>query len=333
MLTKEILRTTPAIASLPDGDLKESIIAEIAGLSKNDEDSVIDQKLAEWAQNIERDVHESSGIERGYTQEGKKEKYFDYLKRTIKELRTKSEESSNTAELDKLKRDLEDAKAALKNNTGDATLKADLEAAKKAIADEKSRIRDFEEQLQKERENSKTLVDKEAAKLNQYRTLMEFEKAKSQFRFQDEKIIPKDVQETFAKSAFEKVLANRAHEWRKAGDIERLVFLKADGTVDNNPEKGLNPYTLADLLEKELTPILDKGHRQAGAGTSGGASNGKQNIIVNLGFAKSRAEVDEIINSALADEGIAKTHKDYNARYQEAKKTVTNFDQLPIETR
>ncbi len=332
MLTQEVLQNSPTIAALPD-DLKSKVIAEVAALSKNDEQAIIDAKVVEWATNIERDVMETSGIPKAQNGEGKSERYYEYLKRVIGDYKAKAEKASDTTELDKLKKDLDDAKSALKNNTGDAALKREVEEAKQALADEKSRIDDYKKQLEKVKADAKAQVDAEAAKLNSYRTDMEFEKAKNQFTFQDEKVIPKEVRDTYAESAYKKILRERPHEWRKAGDVERLVFLKPDGTVENNPDKGLNPYTLSDYLEKELTPILDKGHQQGGAGTKSGAGGGTKNVMVELGFAKSRAQVDEIITTSLMSQGIAKTHPDFNTKYQEAKAGVANFDQLPLVER
>lgn len=111
---------------------------------------------------------------------------------------------------------------------------------------------------------------------------------------------------------------------------ESLVFLEPDGTIAYNKEKGLAPYTLADYLEIEFAPILDKGHQQSGAGTKSGGSNGTGAIILDLGFAKTKAQVNEVIRAELGKQGIPATHPEYQIKYEQAKATVKNYAALPM---
>ena len=336
MLTEALVSNTETIKALPE-DVRGKVVAEIVALGANAatafEAEIVSKKKLEWATRDEEDIFKATGIPKGMKADGKPEAYYDYRNRVLTDLKTKAESGADKTELERAKADLEAAKLALKNNTGDATLRAEVEAAKQQLADKQAQVEAFKKQNAEIEANAKKLVEAEKNNLNQYRTLMEYQTAKSGFKFQDEAVIPKEVRETFAKSAYERIMATKPHEFRKGADgVESLVFLKPDGTIDYNPEKGLAPFTLADYLEKELSPILDKGHQQAGAGTkSGGGSNGT--IIVDLGFAKSKTQVDEIINADLMKRGISKSHPDYNKLYQEAKATVKNFAELPLTTR
>ena len=332
MLTEALVSSTETVKALPE-DVRTKVVAEIVALGKNAEDALVSAKKKEWAQRDEEDIFKLTGIEKATKEDGKPEAYYDYRNRVISTFKAKAESAADTKELDTLKKDLDAAKAALKNNTGDATLRAEVEQAKQALADKEAQISAFKNQLKQVEENARKMVEAEKGNLNRFRTEMEYEKAKNQFKFQDEAIIPKEVRETYAKAAFEKVLATKQHEWRKGADgTESLVFLEPNGTIAYNQEKGLAPFTLADYLAKELDPILDKGHQQSGAGTKPGGSNGGGGtIMVDLGFAKTKAQVNEIIRAELAKQGIAAGDPQYQTKYEQAKATVKNYAQLPMK--
>lgn len=331
MLTEAIVSSTETVKALPE-DVRAKVVAEIVALGKNAEDALVAAKKKEWATRDEEDIFKLTGIEKATKEDGKPEAYYDYRNRVINEFKSKAEQGADKSELESLKKDLDAAKAALKNNTGDATLRQEVEQAKQALADKEALILNYQNQLKQVEATSKKMIDVEKNNLNRFRTEMEFEKAKGQFRFQDEAIIPKEVRETYAKTAFERVLATRPHEWRKGADgTESLVFLEQNGTIAYNQEKGLAPYTLADYLAKELDPILDKGHQQGGAGTKAGSgNNGGGTIMVDLGFAKTKTAVNEIIRSELAKQGIAASHPDYQKKYEAAKAGVKDYATLPM---
>lgn len=336
MLTEALVSNTETIKALPE-DVRGKVVAEIVALGQNAatafEAEIVSKKKLEWATRDEEDILKATGIQKGFKPDGKPEAYYDYRNRVLADLKAKAEGGVDKTELEKAKAELEAAKLALKNNTGDATLRAEVEQAKQAVADKEAQVLAFKTQLKEVEERAKKMVDAEKSNLNQYRALMEYQTAKSGFKFQDEAVIPKEVRETFAKSAYERIMSTKPHEFRKGSDgTESLVFLKPDGTIDYNPDKGLAPYTLADYLEKELSPILDKGHQQSGGGTKT-SSGGGGTIMIDLSFAKSKVQVDEIINAELMKKGISKSHADYNKEYQAAKATVKNFAELPMNAR
>lgn len=328
IFTKDTFGNSEAIKSLPD-DLRERVVAEILGITHNGAKALIDSKKVEWTTQTEKDVFEASGLEKAKKEDGKNETHYEYTRRVIKELKTKADAAADTTALTNLQKELEAAKRALKDNTGDATLKAEVEQAKQALADEKARVAAMQAEVKKIQETSTAQLQKEMQNLNLFKTQMEFEKAKAKFQFKPAEILGEGTADIRARFEFENILKTRPHEWRKGSDgSESLVFLKADGTPDYNPEKGYIPYTLADYLEKALDPILEKGHQATGGGTKQG-SGGGGTVIVDLGFAKSKTQVNEIIRASLAKEGIPQTHPDYQKRYDEAKATVKNYAQLP----
>lgn len=330
MLTEALISATPTVAALPE-DVRATVVAELVALGKNAEDALVSAKKKEWAQRDEEDIFKLTGIEKATKEDGKPEAYYDYRNRVITTFKSKAEQQADNTELDNLKKDLEAAKAALKNNSGDATLRAEVDQAKQALNDKEAQINAFKNQLKQVEENARKMVEAEKNSLNRFKTEMEFEKAKNRFKFKSSEELPDEVRETYAKSAYERVLATKPHEWRKdTNGGETLVFLEPNGTIAYNKDKGLAPYTLADYLEIEFAPILDKGHQQAGAGTKAGNGGDAGAIILDLGFAKTKPQVNEIIRAALAKQGIATTHPDYQAKYEQAKATVKNYASLPM---
>ncbi len=330
MLTEALISATPTVAALPE-DVRANIVTELVALGKNAEDALVSAKKKEWALRDEEDIFKLTGIEKAVKEDGKPEAYYDYRNRVLSTYKEKAEAGADKTELESLKKDLDAAKAALKNNTGDSTLRAEVEQVKQAVADERARVAAYEKQLQEVKASAKKEVDAEKQSLNRFKTAMEFEKAKNRFKFKSSEELPDEVRETYAKSAYEKVLATKPHEWRKdASGTETLVFLEPNGTIAYNKDKGLAPYTLADYLEIEFAPILDKGHQQAGAGTKSGSSGNTGAIILDLGFAKTKTQVNEIIRAELGKQGITTRHADYQTKYEQAKATVKNYATLPM---
>ena len=106
-----------------------------------------------------------------------------------------------------------------------------------------------------------------------------------------------------------------------------LVFRDQNGVIQNNKENGLNPFTAAELIKKELTPILDQGRQQTGAGSKPGASNANGSLSVS--GARTQAEAAEAITTQLMSLGIARGTNEFQAKLDEAWKE-NNISELPI---
>lgn len=331
MFEEALILGTPTVAALPD-DVKTKVVAEMVALGKNVEEAFAAKKKLEWATRDEEDIFKATGIPKGNKADGKPEAYYDYRNRVLTDLKTKAESGADKSELEKYKSDLDAARLALKNNTGDAALKAEVEQAKQAVADEKARNEAIKKEMQSIRETTAEQLKKKDQGLSQFKTEMEFEKAKSKLTFKPVEILGEGTADVVSKEALNRILSTKPHEWRKGDNgSEMLVFLESDGTPVYNPEKGYVPYTLADYLVKELDPILDKGHQQSGAGTKPGSGGGGNAIIVDLGFAKSKTQVDEIIHADLVRQGLAKNSPEYQKKFTDARATVKNFAQLPLQ--
>jgi len=106
----------------------------------------------------------------------------------------------------------------------------------------------------------------------------------------------------------------------------QTFFRDSEGKQQLNDR--VEPATAGDLF-KRLTLDLFKPDGQAATNSSEGKQS--QGDKLDLSAAKSRVQVDEIINAELIKRGISKAHPDYNKLYQEAKSTVKNFAELPLK--
>lgn len=313
MLTEAILKANQALASLT----LEQITA-ITTLSQNDENQVIANKYGEIYGQFDGIVQEITGEAKP---QGKKTS--EWVKEKLTSLKTKAEKAGDKTELENLQKELADAKEALKNNSGDAKLKGEVDRLAKEVADEKQRVKDLQSQLTNTAKDWEAKVEAEKGKLVSLRIDNEANAALAGMKFKDEKLIPPDLRKIAIDAAKAKILSEMKADWIDDGKGgQRLVFRDAQGQVKNNPENALNPFTFGELLAKELTPVLDTGNRQNGAGTSPNPANNGTNGTISVGTVKSKAEADEAINSQLMKLGISKTHKDYNTKYQEAMKQV-----------
>lgn len=313
MLTKELLKANTALAGLTDDQ-----IAVITTLSQNDENTVIANKTGEWAQNIERDVLESSGIEKKAG-----EKYFDYVKRVNTELKSKV---GDNAELDKLKTELEQARKDLKENAGDKSLKAEVERLTKEVSDEKQRVKDLQENQGKSTKDWEEKLSKKDAEILSIKIDNEANAALAGLKFKDEKLIPKELRDVAIAAAKTKVLAENKPDWiddGKGGHV--LVFRDDKGQVRNNPENKLNPFSFGELLTKELSSIIDIGRQQNGGGTTPlkGQGGGGVTVGADVSQARTKVEADSIFNKAwFANQALPTSSAEYQTAYKAMRETL-----------
>ena len=110
----------------------------------------------------------------------------------------------------------------------------------------------------------------------------------------------------------------------KGGKI--LVFRDKSGVIQNNPEKGLNPYTAEDLIKKELASSLAPG--KGGAGT--GPNEKKTPGIEIISSAKTQVEANDLIESHLLAKGVIKNSKQW-VEQMTAIRTENKINELPIK--
>lgn len=314
MLTEAVIKANATLANLTPEQ-----IAAITTLSQNDENQVIASKYGELYGQFDEIVKEVIGEAKP---QGKKT--TEWVKENISSLKTKADKAGDNTELEKLKGELAQAKEDLKNNAGDKNLKADVDRLTKEINDEKQRVKDLQANITKTQQEWEVKVKAEQEKMTSLKIDNEANAALAGLKFKDEKLIPSDLRQIAIEAAKAKILAENKADWIDDGKGgQRLVFRDANGQVKNNPENALNPFTFGELLSKELTAVLDAGHKQNGAGTTppkGQGGNGS--FAVDTSGAKSIVEADEIFTTQWFAQGKSKSDPEYNTKWQEMRKSL-----------
>lgn len=312
-LTAELLRANAGLAALSDEQI--GIIAE---LSRNDENTVIGNRIGELHSQYDKDVLEASGVAKQQD-----EKSYNYVKRVIGDLKQKASgtESLNNQIVD-LKNQIEGYKKTIAEGKGSEAIAQQLKDAQKQLKD----TQDLFESKDKE------WKDKYDKLNNQYQGSLidtEFGKALQGIKFKS--VYPESVQKTLIDSAKRSILATTKPDWIEENGTKKLVFRDSSGNILNNPENKLNPYTPGELLRRELKDVIDTGRRQQGAGTRGGSFGGSGNsTVLDLTGMRNQVEADELIEKHLMTLGFTRGSKEFADESMKLRKE-NGVDKLPIQ--
>lgn len=313
MLTAEILKASTALSGLTDEQ-----VAAITTLSKNDEDTVIGQKIGKIWGDIDRDIEEVTGLEKP-----KGVKTFDWMKNDI--LTKVGSSSKLQKKLDKLKTEKEELEQQLKDGKVD-------EALTKKLADNEKLVKDLQSQLTtKENEYTTKLAEAEDRNVG-ILVNNEFDKSLVGVKFKDEAIIPKNIRDTVISTSKQAILAENKPDWIDDGKGgKQLVFRDDKGEIRRNPENNLNPFTAKELFLSKITDVVDAGKQQAGAGSKGGGkgSGGSGNSALSLTDAKTQVEADDRITDYLMGKGLVRGTEEYNKEFNEIR-TDNNVSDLEL---
>jgi len=227
----------------------------------------------------------------------------------------------------------------LKNQKPDETITSQLEQLKKENASLQEQIKsgskdqDLIQKLEQQRDDFKTQFKQLQEKYDQDSQKWASELDNTRFRavlnqqmqnLKFDPVIPDQVRQTFIETATQK-LQSVKREWDQSGNP---VFRNDDGTIMTNPENKLNPYTIQDLIQKELDPILDKGREQTGAGTKPNGDGKPAGGSFALD-AKTQIQADKQIRDHLMKQGLAVTNPEFDQKHQELREQ-NNVAELPI---
>lgn len=300
-LTSEILRANAATASLTD-----DAINAIVEMSRNDEASVIGAKTGEIYGGLDADILAASGIAKEGT-----EKTYDYAKRVIGVIKG---QAGSAAELTKKVSDLEKEKTRLEgiiaSGSGDAEAKKELTKAKADLANVTREYTELKTKFDNsEAEHAKALF---GVKLDG-----EFAKASAGLKFKAD--LPASVTGVLLEQAIAKV-KGMSPEYIDDGKGGKVLAFMENGAVRRNPENNLNPFTAAELVQKELAGmgVLETGRKQTGAGTGGGKETGGGSGVVDISGARSQEEAHELIAKALLAQGKVNGSKEFEEAMQQA---------------
>lgn len=303
MLTNEMLQQQQALAGLTDEQR-----AAIVTLSKNDEEQVIGNRFREVYNQLDATIARETGIQRNGD-----EKTYLYLERAARELAGKANSvqglndriNTLTAERDRLKKAVEEGAA-------DEKLKKDLAQAVKDLEAIKVQYNTLKTDYDKQKEDH-------ANELINYRIDNEIASAKGGIKFKGD--LPETATSVLLQQAVAKVKALK-HEFIDDGQGgQRLVFKDANDAIMRNAEKQLEPYTIGDLLTKELKAmgVLDEGRQQPGGGTSAPKVSVTENgLVIDLSGVRSQTEASEVIAQTLMKQGLTNGSKAFQEAMNKA---------------
>lgn len=299
-----------------DLGLTDAQITAIAALSQKDEDIVFPKKYGEMLGNIDTMIAAKSSITRN---EG--EKTTEYMGRVIGQLKSAADEGATikttneslTAEVERLKKQIESGAADAELKQRVAKLEGDLTSAKKVNSE-------LQESLTKKETEYK-------GKLEGFKMDSEIAAAMSAVTLKKE--LPESAKHALIDTAMMRVKGTKHVYDETAG---AFIFQNEDGTPMKDTK--LNNLTVADMLTAELEKmqVLDTGRRQGGAGGNGNPQGGGGNgATVDIGMARTRSEATDIIEKQLMSQGHAKTDPDWGTLFNKAyDDNAAVLDKLPL---
>lgn len=315
MLTVEMLRQNTALASLP-----ENVLQAIAEMSRNDENTVIGNKIGALHGQYDADILAVTGVAKNQG-----EKSYDYAKRVLGDFKAKADSVDTVkAELATAKAQVSDLQAKIEKNSGDETLKQQLKDAKAQVAQ-------LQGQLQTKETEFSTTKAKLESNMKAIHVDYAFQAATAGLKFKAG--ITEPIQKTLLNAAKAEVLTKGTPDFVDDGKGGKILVLRgADGNILNNPANNLNPYTIKELvLETSLKDVIDTGKQQTGGGTSGnqGGQGGQGGSVLDLSGIKNQLEADKAIEAYLLSTGVTRDSAEF-AEQSLQLRTENKVAELPL---
>jgi len=312
-LTKATIIANAVLATLTDEQ-----IAALETLSTNDENTVIGNKVGEIYREFDTKISSITGIARNGD-----EKTYNYFERAATSLKDAAKD------LDKYKTDVEaltKEKARLEKvvNEGgaDVETKRQLTQAKADLTSVTSQYNTLKE----EHDNAKATHE---SQLFGVKIDNELSKATNGLKFKAD--LPPTVMTVLMEQTLNKIKSFKPEyiDDGKGGQI--LAFKDESGAVMRNSENQLNPFTAAELIQKQFKTlgVLDEGRKVAGAGGSGDDKGGNGGAAsLDVSGAKTRVEANNAITSNLLSQGLTNGSDAFQTAMDQAWKD-NNVSALP----
>lgn len=309
-----MLRQNAVLAALPEATL--TVIAE---MSKNDENTVIGNKIGALHGQYDADILSISGIAKNQG-----EKSYDYAKRVLSSYETKAKAAKATeTELKAAKEQVASLQAKIEAGAGDETLRKQLNDAKTQVSQLQQQLTAKTTELtNKQAEFDKTIKDTHVD--------YAFKAATAGLKFKD--AIPASIRDTLLASAKAEVLAKGTPDFIDNGNGGKtLVMRDANGNILNNPANNLNPYTISELvMQTSIKDVIDEGRQQTGGGTRGnGGNGGNGGSSIDLSMAKTQVEADRLIETHLLSTGLTRDSSEFASQAMQLR-TENKVSELPI---
>lgn len=297
MLTIEILKQNSVLSGLSD-----DILSAISEMSKNDENTVIGNKIGALHGQYDADILSVTGVSK---KDG--EKSYDYAKRVLADYKGKVEALQKQIE----------------KGSNDAELKQQLKDAKALETQLRSQLSEKENELV----NAKSDFDKQ---LKSVHVDYAFNAATSGLKFKSG--ITEAVAKTLVNAAKSEVLSKGTPDFVDDGKGGKsLVFRDASGNILTNPANNLNPYSVSELLmSTSIKDVIDTGRKQNGTGTSATTTPaGNSAGTFDLSGVRTQVEADKAIEAHLLANGLTRDSSEFSDKLMQIR-TENNVSELPI---
>lgn len=314
-LTRETIAANAVLAGLTDEQ-----IAALETLSKNDENTVIGNKIGEIYREFDTKIASITGVARNGD-----EKTYNYFERAATELKNSAKEVETfKTQVDTLTKEKARLEKAVADGATDAETKKQLNQAKADLTAITNQYNTLKTEFDTTKETHQT-------ELFGVQVENELKGATSGLKFKQE--LPQSVTGVILEQALAKVKALSPEYIDNGQGGKQLVFKDETGAVMRNPENQLNPYTANDLIQKELKTlgVLDEGRKATGGGTNppaGGTGGNGGGSTIDVSGAKTRVEANEAITTGLLAQGLTVGSDEFQSAMTQAW-TDNNVAQLP----
>jgi hypothetical protein len=301
MITQEMLAQQEVL----NGLTAEQIEA-ITTLSKNDEEAVIGNRFREVYNRLDETIATTTGIARNGD-----EKTYNYLERAAKAVKERADKVEG---LQTKVQELTNEKARLEKVIQDGT--AD-EQTKKQLAQAQRDLASIKEQFNTLKGEKDSLIEQHTKELLNVRIDNELSQALAGIKLKGD--LPEQALKTIIGQTMQVVKGFNPEYVDDGKGGKQLVFKDAQGAILRNPEKGLNPMTAGELLERELKAmgVVDE-RRAAGGGTEPPKPSGAGDEPIVITGARTRVEANEMLTQQLLKRGLVNGSKQFTEAMKKA---------------
>jgi hypothetical protein len=294
MITQEMLAQQEVL----NGLTAEQIEA-ITTLSKNDEEAVIGNRFREVYNRLDETIATTTGIARNGD-----EKTYNYLERAAKAVKERADKVEG---LQTKVQELTNEKARLEKVIQDGT--AD-EQTKRQLAQAQRDLASIKEQFNTLKGEKDSLIEQHTKELLNVRIDNELSQALAGIKLKGD--LPEQALKTLIGQTMQVVKGFNPEYVDDGKGGKQLVFKDAHGAILRNPEKGLNPMTAGELLERELKAmgVVDE-RRAAGGGTEPPKPSGAGDEPIVITGARTRVEANEMLTQQLLKRGLVNGSKQF----------------------
>lgn len=311
-LTAELLRANAGLTGLTDEQ-----VSAIVELSRNDENTVIGNRIGELHGQYDKDVLSVTGIAKRQD-----EKSYDYVKRVLGDYKAKAAGTDElNAKITTLQTEIEGYKKTIAEGKGN-------EAVAQQLKDTQKQLKDTQELFESKQKEWQGKYDTLNTQYQQSQINAEFDKALQGIKFKS--IYPESVQKTLIDSAKRTVLSTAKADWVEENGARKLVFRDASGNIMTNPENKLNPFTPAELLTRELKDVIDTGRQQRGTGTQGNQGGQGGSTYLDMTGITNQVDADDAINKHLMALGFTRGSKEFADEALKLRQE-NGVDKLPLQ--